>query len=77
MEKLNKFNTDQIDITNNCVAMAEELVSNFYKMSASQWSDACAYDVKTLVDLSPEEIVHGPFAQVIQYVFKIMRFFQP
>ncbi len=58
---------DQIDIINNCVAMAEELVSNFYKMSASQWSDACAYDIKTLVDLSPEEIVHGPFAQVIRY----------
>jgi hypothetical protein len=67
MEKLNKFNADQIDIINNCVAMAEELVSNFYKMSASQWSAACAYDIKTLVDLSPEEIVHGPFAQVIRY----------
>ena len=67
MEKLNKFNTDQINIINNCVAMAEELVSNFYKMSASQWSAACAYDIKTLVDLSPEEIVHGPFAQVIRY----------
>ena len=67
MEKLNKFNADQIDIVNNCVAMAEELVSNFYKMSASQWSAACAYDIKTLVDLSSEEIVHGPFAQVIRY----------
>ena len=67
MEKLNKFNADQIDIINNCVAMAEELVSNFYKMSASQWSAACAYDIKTLVDLSSEEIVHGPFAQVIRY----------
>jgi hypothetical protein len=67
MEKLNKFNTDQINIINNCVAMAEELVSSFYKMSASQWSATCAYDIKTLVDLSPEEIVHGPFAQVIRY----------
>lgn len=67
MEKFDKFNTDQIDIINNCVAMAEELVSNFYKMSASQWSATCAYDIKTLVDLSPEEIVHGPFAQVVRY----------
>lgn len=67
MEKLSKFNTNQIDIINNCVAMAEELVSNFYKMSASQWSAACAYDIKTLVDLSPKEIVQGPFAQVIRY----------
>jgi hypothetical protein len=67
MEKLNKFNADQIKIINNCVAMAEELVSNFYKMSASQWSATCAYDIKTLVDLSAEEVVHGPFAQVIRY----------
>jgi len=67
MAKLEKFSTDQIRIVNNCVAMAEELVSNFYKMSASQWTAACVYDIKTLVDLAPEEIVHGPFAQVIRY----------
>jgi hypothetical protein len=67
MEELDKFSIEQIDIVNNCVAMAEELVSNFYKMTASQWAAACAYDIKTLADLSPEEIVHGPFAQVIRY----------
>jgi hypothetical protein len=67
MEGLEKFSTEQIDIINNCVAMAEELVSNYYKMTASQWAAACAYDIKTLADLSPEEIVHGPFAQVIRY----------
>ena len=67
MDRNKQFNADQIDIINNCVAMAEELVSNFYKMSSSQWSAACAYDIKTLVDLSDEEIVHGPFAQVIRY----------
>jgi hypothetical protein len=67
MEDLDTFSTEQIDIVNNCVAMAEELVSNFYKMTASQWTAACAYDIKTLADLSPEEIVQGPFAQVIRY----------
>ena len=67
MQGLEKFSTEQIDIINNCVAMAEELVSNFYKMTASQWTATCAYDIKTLVDLSPEEIIHGPFAQVIRY----------
>jgi hypothetical protein len=67
MEVLEKFSTKQIEIINNCVAMAEELVSNFYKMTASQWAAACAYDIRTLADLSPEEIVHGPFAQVIRY----------
>lgn len=46
--------------------MAEELVSNHFKMSASEWLRP-KYDVKTLVDLAPEEIVHGPFAQIVRY----------
>jgi len=45
--------------------MAEELVSEYYKMSASQRLRP-KYDVKTLVDLDPAEIVHGPFAQIIR-----------
>ena len=51
---------------NESVAMAEELVSEHYKMSASEWLRP-KYDVKTRVDLSPDEIVPGPFAQVIRY----------
>jgi hypothetical protein len=66
MPSLEKFNTTHIDIVNNSVAMAEELVSNYYKMSASQWLHR-KYDVKTLTDLKPDEIVHGPFAQIIRY----------
>lgn len=66
MEKRKKFNADQILIVNSSVEMAEELVSNFYKMSASQWLRP-KYDVKTLVDLSPEEILNEPFAQIIRY----------
>jgi hypothetical protein len=46
--------------------MAEELVSNYYKMSASQWLGP-RYDVKTLAELKPEEIIDGPFAQIIRY----------
>jgi hypothetical protein len=46
--------------------MAEELVSNFYKMSASQWLGP-RYDVKTLAELNPGEILDGPFAQIIRY----------
>ncbi len=66
MENLETFNTDQIVIVNNGVAMSEELVSNFYKMSASQWLGR-RYDIKTLADLSPDETIHGPFAQIIRY----------
>ena len=63
---LKYFNSSQIVIVNHSVAIAEELVSNHYKMSASEWLHP-KYDVKTLADLRPEEIEAGPFAQVIRY----------
>jgi hypothetical protein len=66
MQKQNCFGPRQIEIINNAVAMAEELVSNNYKMSASQWLGP-RYDVKTLVELKSEEIIDGPFAQIIRY----------
>jgi len=49
--------------------MAEELVSNHYKLSATQLLQL-NYDVKTLADLSREEIVDNHFAQIIRYAEK-------
>ncbi len=46
--------------------MAEELVSNAYKMSENQWLRR-RYDVSTLAELEQGEIVDGPFAQVIRF----------
>ena len=66
MQKRNCFGSNQIKIVNHTVAMAEELVSNNYKMSASQWLGP-RYDVKTLAELAPQEIIDGPFAQIIRY----------
>src|SRR5210317_715178 len=66
MMNLKTFSADQLGIVTSAVAIAEELVSNHYKMSASQWLRP-KYDVKTLADLTPEEIVHGPFAQIVRY----------
>ena len=66
MDKLKQFTQAQLKIVNNSVAIAEELVSNYYKMSASQWLHP-KYDVKTLADLTTEEIVYGPFAQIVRY----------
>jgi hypothetical protein len=61
-----QFNADQLQATYQAVSMSEELVSNYFKMSASQWLKP-RYDVKTLSDLSLSEIVDGPFAQIIRY----------
>ena len=66
-QHLPHFSPSQITTVNHSVAIAEELVSNHYKMSASQWLHP-KYDVKTLAELSPEEVVEGPFAQVIRYI---------
>lgn len=60
------FLKGQISTINHAVTMAEELVSNHYKMSASQWLRP-KYDIRTLANLSPDEIVDGPFAQIIRY----------
>ena len=66
MKKRKTFSPGQIKVVNNAVAMAEELVSNHYKMSASQWLGP-RYDVKTLAELINGEIIDGPFAQIIRY----------
>ncbi|MBW1698723.1 MAG: hypothetical protein JRH18_15995 [Deltaproteobacteria bacterium] len=66
MKKPAQFNSHQINIVNESTAMAEELVSSYYKMSDSQWLRP-VYDIKTLADLSSDEIVQGPFAQIIRY----------
>ncbi|MBI9074163.1 MAG: hypothetical protein JEZ02_02045 [Desulfatibacillum sp.] len=66
MDTLPCFTQDQIFTVGDAAAMAEELVSNSYKMSASQWLWN-RYDVMTLSDLEPGEIVEGPFAQIVRY----------
>ncbi len=63
---MNAFSPEQIIIVNQAAAMAEELVSNHYKMSLTEWKRP-RYDFKTLADLDPDEIVDGPLAQIIRY----------
>jgi hypothetical protein len=60
------FNAAQIRVVNQAVTMAEELVSNYYKMSLNEWLRP-KYDIKTLDELSPDEIVDGPYAQLVRY----------
>ena len=64
--KLESFSPKQVSTIDESVSIAEELVSNFYKMSGSQWLHL-KYDIGTLVNLCSREIVHGPFAQVVRY----------
>ena len=65
-EPFEYFSRKDIGIVNNSVAMAEELVSNHFKLSATQLMNL-NYDIKTLAHLTKEEIVCDHFAQVIRY----------
>ncbi len=64
--KLPEFNKRQIKTVNKAAEISEELVCDYYKLSTSQWLRR-RYDIKTLSNLSTEEIVDGPFAQIIKY----------
>ena len=66
MKPLATFTPAQTQEIEHAVRMAEDLVSNYYKMSASEWLHP-KYDVKTMVQLTDSEIVQGPFAQIIRY----------
>lgn len=60
------FDAAELVVVNDAVEMAEELTSNAYKMSFAEWSPQ-RYDVKTVADLLPEEVIDGPFAQIVRY----------
>jgi hypothetical protein len=66
METRTAFDPHQLATVTHAAGMAEELVSNHYKMTSSQWLKP-KYDVRTLADLEPGEIIDGPFAQIIRY----------
>jgi hypothetical protein len=65
--KVRCFGQNDLSLVNEAVAIAEELTSDAFKMSFAEWRQR-RYDVRTVADLSPEEIVDGPFAQIIRYV---------
>lgn len=75
MKKYTYFTADEIKVVTDAVAMAEELVSNHYKLSATQLLHL-NYDVKTLADLTENEIVDRHFAQIVRYAEKRKHDFQ-
>jgi hypothetical protein len=68
MQGLQRFQEGELRIVNEAVAVAEEITSNAYRISSAEWRIR-RYDVKTLADLTTDEVLHdGPFAQIIRYV---------
>jgi len=61
------FADAQMDHVNEAVILAEELTSNHFKYSSSQWRRS-RYDIRTLKDLQGPEITDTAFAQILRYV---------
>ena len=61
------FNNDEVQLVARAVSVSEELVSDHYKLSESQWLRN-RFDVKTGIQLTPDERADKDvFAQVIRY----------
>lgn len=64
-----KFNNDQMEVVSRAVATAEDLVSDYYKLSATRMRQL-NYDIKTAADLGQHETVSDHFAQIVRYSAK-------
>lgn len=61
------FGPQEIEVLEQVIEIAEDLVSNAYKISTSDWK-RYRYDIRSLADLTPEEITDAAFAQIRRYL---------
>jgi hypothetical protein len=64
---LKKFDEEQLNVVDEAAALAEDVTSNYYKFSPSQWRRS-RYDIKTLKDLEDNERSDRVFAQILRYI---------
>jgi hypothetical protein len=60
------FQQDEITVLRQSIDISEELISEHYKISTSQWKQY-RYDIQSLRDLQEKEITDAAFAQVHRY----------
>ncbi len=60
------FDTEKISILAQAIAVSEELISDFYKISTSEWK-RYRYDIQSLSGLDEEEVADDAFAQIRRY----------
>jgi hypothetical protein len=61
MTGVRRFSSQQVETVREAVTMAEEVVSDTFKLSSSQWR----YDIKTLDAMNDVALDSGPLAQVV------------
>lgn len=60
------FNQDEIGLLRQAIVIAEEVASDHYQISTTQWK-RYRYDIQTLQDLKDNEITDRAFAQIRRY----------
>ena len=60
------FSPAEIQVISQAVEIAEDVTANYFKISTAQWKHV-RYDIRTLAELSPDEIANYAFAQIIRY----------
>jgi hypothetical protein len=60
------FSPAEIQVISQAVEIAEDVTANHFKISTAQWKHV-RYDIRTLAELSPDEIADYAFAQIIRY----------
>ena len=60
------FNEAQIQEVSQAVEIAEDVTANYFKISTAKWRHV-RYDVRTLAELTADEVTDSAFAQIIRY----------
>jgi hypothetical protein len=60
------FKVDELDVLAQAVAISEEIISDHFKFSTSDWRRH-RYDIRSLKDLLEEEVIDAAFAQIRRY----------
>ena len=61
------FEADKIAVLAQAIDISEELISDFYKISTSEWK-RYRYDIQSLSNLGEEEVTDDAFAQIRRYL---------
>lgn len=61
------FEAEEIDVLARAIDISEELISDFFKISTSEWK-RYRYDIQSLGNLFEEEITDIAFAQIRRYL---------
>ena len=64
---LNYFNKKQLGIIDEALYIAEDMTSNYFKFSGSEWK-RYPFDIKTLSNLFKEDVRHNTFALLKKYM---------